>query len=259
MNQRCRTAIIIPARLSSTRLPRKMLLCETGKPLLQHTYEAAQRCRRVDQVIVATDCEEILAVVEGFGGEARMTRVDHTSGTDRIAEVAADLPDCEIIVNLQGDEPEMAPEVIDAVIELLAGHEQAAVATAACPIRDVALIHDPSCVKVVCDHQARALYFSRSPIPYPRNWNEAWLHADQPRYWQHLGIYAYRRPFLLGFSQLPESAAEQTESLEQLRVLQAGHVVLVSPTNHSSKGIDTPADYAAFVRRARSSANLACG
>jgi 3-deoxy-manno-octulosonate cytidylyltransferase (CMP-KDO synthetase) len=217
--------------------------------LIQHTYEAAQQCRRADQVIVATDCEEIVRAVQDFGGQARLTRVDHTSGTDRIAEVVAEMPDCEIVVNVQGDEPEMDPAVIDAVIDRLRDHPAAAVATAACPILDPSLIHDPSCVKVVCDHHGRALYFSRSPLPYPRNWDDRWLSETAPCFWQHLGIYAYRRDFLLGFSQLPASPAEQIESLEQLRVLQAGFQIVVAQTRRHSKGIDTAADYAAFVHR----------
>ena len=244
-----RTAIIIPARLASTRLARKMLLNETGKPLLQHTYESASRSKLANRVIVATDSIDIYESVLAFGGEAQMTSPTHQSGTDRIAEVAATLPDCELIVNVQGDEPEISPEVIDGVIACLQEQPGIHVATAACPIRDEALIHDPSCVKVVMDTLGRALYFSRSPIPYPRNWESSWLNSDPPRYFQHVGIYGYRRPFLLGFASLPSSTAEQTESLEQLRVLQAGFSIAVVNIETHSKGIDTVEDYRAFVAR----------
>ncbi|MDP1561491.1 MAG: 3-deoxy-manno-octulosonate cytidylyltransferase [Pirellulaceae bacterium] len=252
MNTKPPTAIIIPARLESTRLARKMLLHETGKPLLQHTYEAARRSRQADHVIVATDSVEIFDTVRKFGGDARMTSPAHQSGTDRIAEVAATLSEFEIVVNVQGDEPDMTAEVIDQVIQQLHVQPAVPVATAACPIRSEALIHDPSCVKVVMDHRGRALYFSRSPIPFPRNWQTHWLTEDPPRYFQHLGIYAYRRPFLLGFAALPMSLAEQTESLEQLRVLQAGYPIAVARVEYHFKGIDTAEDYAAFVKRIRS-------
>jgi 3-deoxy-manno-octulosonate cytidylyltransferase (CMP-KDO synthetase) len=255
VNSKPVTAIIIPARLGSTRLARKMLLQETGKPLLQHTYEAARRSRQADRVIVATDSVEIFDAVQRFGGEVEMTLASHQSGTDRIAEVAAKLPEFDIVVNVQGDEPDMAADVIDRVIEQLHQQSEVPVATAACPIRLQALIHDPSCVKVVMDQQGRALYFSRSPIPYPRNWNDGWLTDEPPRYFQHLGIYAYRRSFLLKFATLPDSLAEQTESLEQLRVLQAGYPIAVACVEYHSKGIDTVEDYAAFVARITSTSH----
>lgn len=246
-----RTVIVIPARLASTRLPRKMLLDETGKSLIQHTYEAACRSRLAQRVVVATDSVEIEAAVSAFGGEVQMTDPQHPSGTDRIAEVAVGLPEFDVILNLQGDEPEMPAEVLDAVIGCLLAHPTAAVATAACPIREEVLLHDPSCVKVVMDGGGRALYFSRSPIPYPRLWDPAWLTSDSPRFWQHIGLYAYRRDFLLGYPQLPPSPAEQTESLEQLRVLHAGLAIQVIAVDHRGKGIDTPTDYTAFVTRHR--------
>lgn len=245
------TVIIIPARLGSTRLARKMLLSGTGKPLLQHTYEAASRAKQADRVIVATDSEEILEAVQKFGGEVQMTLPTHQSGTDRIAEVAAKLTNCELVINVQGDEPEMSPDVIDQVAEQLHDQPDVPVSTAACPIRYEALIHDPSCVKVVMDRHGRALYFSRSPIPFPRQWDATWLQTEPARYFQHLGIYAYRRSFLLSFANLPVSVAEQTESLEQLRVLQAGFPIAVARVEAHSKGIDTAEDYAAFVSRHR--------
>lgn len=244
-----KTAIIIPARLQSTRLPRKMLLAETGKPLIQHTVEAARRCRLADRILVATDDREILEAVRRFGGEAVMTDPEHTSGTDRIAEAAAAVSDCELIVNLQGDEPEMNPEAIDRAIGLLRDSPDAAAATVVCPIRDRAVLDDPACVKVVCRHDGRALYFSRSPVPHARTWRDELLQREPPLYWQHLGLYVYRREFLFGFSRLPASVLETTEMLEQLRILQAGGEIVVAAVEKQAKGIDTLEDYRGFVSR----------
>ncbi len=244
-----KTLIVIPARLGSTRLARKMLLRETGKTLIEHTYLAAKNCRLADRVIIATDDQEIYQAARGFNAEVEMTSADHLSGTDRVAEVASRHHDMELIVNLQGDEPEMASSAVDLAIEQMQHHD-VPVSTVACPIHDRSLLDDASCVKVVLSHSGRALYFSRSAIPHPRNWDDRWLAVGEPpRFLQHLGIYVYRRDFLLAFSQLPESPAEKTESLEQLRVLQAGHAIQVAISAHSSKGIDTPEDYQAFVKR----------
>ncbi len=244
-----KTAIIIPARLQSTRLPRKMLLAETGKPLIQHTVEAARQCRLADRVLVAADAPEIFEAVRGFGGEVVLTDPAHTSGTDRIAEAVAAVPDCELIVNLQGDEPEMNPAAVDSAIALLQQTPEASVATVVCPIRERGLLDDPACVKVVCRHDGRALYFSRSPIPHARQWREELLLQEPPLFWQHLGLYVYRREFLLGFSRLAPSELETTEMLEQLRVLQAGGEIVVAAVEKQPKGIDTPEDYRAFVSR----------
>jgi 3-deoxy-manno-octulosonate cytidylyltransferase (CMP-KDO synthetase) len=244
-----KTAIIIPARLQSTRLPRKMLLAETGKPLIQHTLEAARRCRLADRVLVAADDPEIVEAVRRCGGEAVLTDPAHISGTDRIAEASAAVPECELIVNLQGDEPEMNPAAVDRSIELLRNSPEADVATVVCPIRERALLEDPACVKVVCRRDGRALYFSRSPIPHARTWREELLQQEPPLFLQHLGLYVYRRDFLLGYSRLPASALETTEMLEQLRVLQAGGEIVVAVVEKQVKGIDTPEDYRGFVSR----------
>jgi 3-deoxy-manno-octulosonate cytidylyltransferase (CMP-KDO synthetase) len=245
--------IVIPARLGSTRLARKMLLAETGRPLIQHTYEAACRARRPGGVVVATDSDEIAAVVRGFGGSAVLTSPECASGTDRVAEVARSRPDIEIFVNVQGDEPEMAGDAIDRVIALLEEHPEAPMSTLAAPIRDRARWLDPACVKVVFDRRQRALYFSRAPIPFARTWDDRLLENDPPLFYQHLGIYAYRRSFLLELARLPRSATETVESLEQLRVLDAGYPILVGVVAHATSGIDTPSDYAQFVQRWRSS------
>ncbi|MDO5581006.1 MAG: 3-deoxy-manno-octulosonate cytidylyltransferase [Planctomycetia bacterium] len=239
--------IIIPARLASTRLPNKLLLKETGKPLIQYPYEAAVRSRLASGVCVACDDQKILDAVEGFGGKAVLTDPNAASGTDRIAEVAANLADVEIIVNVQGDEPDLDPNSIDLLIELLASDPESQMATLATPIHRQEDLNDPACVKVVFDKNGRALYFSRSPIPYPRSWSEDLLNADPPLFYQHLGIYAYRRDFLLGITKVPRSDIEKTESLEQLRVLSEGYAIRIGVVHEKSFGIDTPEDYRRFV------------
>jgi 3-deoxy-manno-octulosonate cytidylyltransferase (CMP-KDO synthetase) len=246
-----KSLVVIPARLASTRLPGKMLLRETGKPLIQHTFEAASRAAAPRGVLVATDHDDIATVVRGFGGQAEMTDPQARSGTDRVAEIARKMPDVDIFVNVQGDEPEIRGESIDYVIELLAKNSAASMSTLATPIRTRQQLDNPACVKVVFDGQQRALYFSRSPIPHARDWDDALLDANPPHFFQHLGIYAYRRDFLLQLATLPQSDLEQLEKLEQLRVLHFGHQILVGVIDEPAIGIDTPADYNAFVRRFR--------
>lgn len=238
--------------MASSRLPGKMLLRETGKTLLQHTYEAARRAVKPRGVYVAVDHEAILAEVQAFGGRAVMTSVDLPSGTDRVAAVARELSDAEIIVNVQGDEPELAGSSIDLVVELLEREPSAVMSTLATPIRSRAQLEDPACVKVVCDAHGRALYFSRSPIPHPRQWDEALLTVEPPSFYQHVGMYAYRREFLLQVAQWPPSRLEQIERLEQLRVLEAGRTIVVGVVDEPTFGIDTPEDYRRFVERTRS-------
>ena len=264
-----KTIIVIPARLASTRLPRKLLLNETGKSVLQHTYEQASLSRQADQVVVACDDAEIEAEVKRFGGEVIMTRPDHVCGTDRVAEAARHY-EADLIINVQGDEPEIEPAAIDLLIELLQHYPVVPVATLATPIRSRDDLNNPSCVKIVFDAADRALYFSRSPIPHPRNWDEGLLDGSSElltgskqgdelpsdsntpltaAFWQHIGLYGYQREFLMNISSLPTTAIERIESLEQLRFLHAGHAMLVGKVEHSTAGIDTPEDYAAFVSR----------
>jgi 3-deoxy-manno-octulosonate cytidylyltransferase (CMP-KDO synthetase) len=243
--------IIIPARLASTRLPRKLLLRETGKTLLQHTYEAAARAKRPAGVCVAADHVEIRDAVCAFGGNVEMTDPQAASGTDRVAEVARRMHHVEIIVNVQGDEPELAGESIDLVVRLLEERPAAVMATLATPIRSRRQLEDPACVKVVFDAAGRALYFSRSPIPHAREWNDTLLAADPPHFYQHVGLYAYRRDFLLQLAAMAPSSLEQVEKLEQLRVLQAGDSILVGVVDEPTFGIDTAEDYRAFVQRWR--------
>lgn len=244
--------IIIPARLASTRLPRKLLLRETGKTLIQHAYEAAGRSARASGVCVAADCDEIADVVRSFGGRVELTDPAAPSGTDRVAEVARRMTDADIIVNLQGDEPEVVGESIDLAIELLANDPDAVMSTLATPIRDRSQLEDPACVKVVFDAAGRAMYFSRSVIPHPRQWSDEMLMADPPLFHQHVGLYAYRRDFLLELAAMPPSSLERTEKLEQLRVLQSGRSILVGVIDEPTFGIDTPEDYRTFVEKSRS-------
>ncbi|MGE0606341.1 MAG: 3-deoxy-manno-octulosonate cytidylyltransferase [Pirellulales bacterium] len=243
--------IVIPARLASTRLPRKLLLRETGRALIEHTYMAARLARRPKAVIVAADHEEIAAAVRAFGGTVEMTSPDCASGTDRVAEIASRMPEVDIFINVQGDEPELSGETIDRVVELLEANPAAAMATLATPIRTREQLQDPACVKVVCDSLGRALYFSRSPIPHARTWDDGLLSANPPIYLQHLGLYAYRRDFLLRLAAMPPSRLEQIEKLEQLRVLEAGQTIVVGHVDEPTIGIDTPDDYRAFVERCR--------
>ena len=218
--------------------------------MIRHVVVAAQASRTLDRVIVATDDDRIAAAVRAFGGEVALTRSDHPTGTDRIAEVAATIADAQIIVNIQGDEPELSPEAIDRVASLLIADPDAPMATLATPIRDEDIWRDPSCVKVVGSSRGRALYFSRSSIPLHRD-GEPDFTAEPPVALLHLGIYAYRRDFLLSYASLPPSRLEATEKLEQLRVLEAGLPIALGIIAERSVGIDTPADYERFVARWR--------
>ena len=239
---------IIPARFGSTRFPGKPLAEQTGKYLIQHVYEQAIAARRVNRCIVATDDERIVEAVRSFGGEATMTRADHPSGTDRLAEVVRGLdgtPD-DIILNVQGDEPELEPAHLDRLVECLVADGACSVATLAAPFPATADPRDPNCVKVVCNRQGQALYFSRALIPWPREQQAA---ADDYDWLLHLGIYAYRRAFLLDFASWETSPLERIERLEQLRVLDNGYAMAVTVVQHACAGVDTPEDYEQFVAR----------
>ena len=245
---------LIPARLQSSRLPRKLLLADTGRPLLQYTWEAAGRAKSLDEVIVATDSVEIAQAVAAFGGRFEMTG-EHASGTDRIAEVVRRLKlQADVIVNIQGDEPEIDPDHIDRMVQTLIDSPSAQMSTLATPITTLRDRDDVSCTKVVCAADGRALYFSRLPIPFCRDADPAKvLQTDSP--WMlHLGLYAYRRDFLLKLTQLPPSRLEQLEKLEQLRALEVGAAIQVAKVETRAVGIDTPEDYARFVARLRKAA-----
>jgi len=241
---------IIPARFASTRLPGKPLLSDTGRPLIRHVVEGARKATRLDRVIVATDDARIAEAVVGFGGECVMTRSDHPTGTDRVAEVAAGLTGARIVVNLQGDEPEISGHALDLVVALLERDPDASMATLATPVVSEEVYRDPSCVKVVCSGAGRALYFSRSPIPHHRD-GVSNRPSGQPLAYLHLGLYAYRRDFLLELATLHPSPLESAERLEQLRVLEAGRPIAVGIVDEPSVGIDTPEDYRRFVARWR--------
>jgi 3-deoxy-manno-octulosonate cytidylyltransferase (CMP-KDO synthetase) len=243
-----RTAIVIPARYASTRLPAKALLRETGKYLVQHVYEQARRVRDVETVIVATDDGRIVSAVESFGGRAVLTRNDHPSGTDRVAEVARSL-DVDIVINLQGDEPLVDPASLELLADLLRNDPLAEMATLAMPIADEETYRNPNCVKVVCGEGNRALYFSRSPIPHVRDGHPEFGRSTHFRH--HLGLYAYRRTALLTLSALPPHPLEQLEKLEQLRALAQGWTIRVGVIAHAGRGVDTPADYERFVAEYR--------
>jgi 3-deoxy-manno-octulosonate cytidylyltransferase (CMP-KDO synthetase) len=236
--------VVIPARFGSTRFPAKIVANDTGKPLVQHVVDQAKKCKRVDRVIVATDDQRIADALRPFETHVVMTSPAHESGTDRIAEVARNLTS-DIVVNVQGDEPEIEPETIDALIQRLIDHPTDDMATAATPFATGSNPADPNLVKVVTDPSGRAIYFSRSPIPFQRDKD----FSRNTGYNLHLGIYAYRRPFLLKFSSWSPTPLEMTEKLEQLRALEHGCSIYVLPVNRATHGIDTAEQYAEFVRR----------
>jgi 3-deoxy-manno-octulosonate cytidylyltransferase (CMP-KDO synthetase) len=237
---------IIPARYASTRLPGKPLALLAGKPMVLHVVERARRAASIERVVVATDDQRILEAVRAFGAEALMTRADHRSGTERIAEVAAQLRG-EVFVNVQGDEPLLAPEAIDAAVEALeSAGDAAAVSTLCVPIRRAADILDPNVVKVVRDFDGLALYFSRAPIPWVRDVAPPAEGAAPAfpagRHLKHLGLYVYRREALLEFPALPPGDLERLEQLEQLRFLENGYRIFVAETQHDSVSVDVPED-----------------
>jgi 3-deoxy-manno-octulosonate cytidylyltransferase (CMP-KDO synthetase) len=236
-----RTVVLIPARFGSTRLPGKPLAEIAGKPMIQHVYERALRAQLVHDVIVATDDLRIIAAVEKFGGHAVITPPDAPSGSDRIAHVASQLQDAVIIVNVQGDEPFLPPAMIDEAIRPLHADPHVRVGTLARRIEDVETLQDPAVVKVVLDRNSNALYFSRSSIPFGRDITPAELLARIAVY-RHIGLYVYRREFLLHYTTLPQTPLEQTEKLEQLRILEHGYPIRVAVTTHHSIAVDTPAD-----------------
>lgn len=243
---------ILPARLGSTRLTRKPLLAETGKTLIQHTWEAALCCETLSEILVAVDAPELAETVRAFGGRCELTG-EHPSGTDRIAEVVRRCcPNAEIVVNIQGDEPEIDPAHVDAAVRALAEHPDWQMSTLVTPIRDTGQLHSPHLVKAVVAADGRALYFSRSMVPFLRDARVEDLLASGESPWrQHIGLYAYRREFLLRLTQLPPSPLERMEKLEQLRALEHGATIGTVLVPHSAPGIDTPDDYRQFVARWR--------
>ena len=223
---------VIPARYHSTRLPGKVLLDIAGRPMIEHVHRRVAAAQSVDAVVVATDDERIARVVEDFGGVAWMTRTDHVSGTDRIAEVVSELP-CGIVVGLQGDEPLVDPSIIDATVAPLRADRGIAISTAARALTDPGELANPHAVKVVCDVDGFALYFSRAPIPHGRD-RSAIGEAKV-----HIGMYVYRRDALLRLAALPPGVLERAEVLEQLRALENRMRIKVVTTTYKSFGVDT--------------------
>lgn len=265
---------VIPARYNSTRLAGKVLAKDTGKFLIQHTYEQACKAKLPERVIIAADDEKIVAAAKSFGAECVLTSVEHQSGTDRIAEAVKKISDSkkyptpyplspdDVVVNIQADEPEINPEHIDKVAQLLLETKNSnlktqnfGMSTLAAPFENAADVANPNIVKIVVtsiEHRAssisaqRAIYFSRSVIPYDRKNGGI---GDVKLYLRHIGIYAYRKDFLLKITSLPQTPLEKTEKLEQLRAIENGHGILVGKVSHTTDGIDTPEQYAEFVKR----------
>jgi 3-deoxy-manno-octulosonate cytidylyltransferase (CMP-KDO synthetase) len=231
--------VVIPARYGSTRLPGKPLVLLAGKPMIQRVFERAKLSKRAERVIVATDDERIVNAVEAFGGEARMTRPDHRTGTERVAEVAAHV-EGDVFVNVQGDEPLLDPEAVDAAISSLLEEPQALISTVATSVKTPGDIMDPNVVKTVLDFESNALYFSRAPIPWVRDT----AGKIQVRHWKHLGLYVFQRDALLEYPTLPQGELEKIEQLEQLRWLENGWKIRVAEVAHDAVSVDVPEDVA---------------
>ncbi|WP_297570861.1 3-deoxy-manno-octulosonate cytidylyltransferase [uncultured Anaerovibrio sp.] len=232
------TLCVIPARFASTRLPGKPLADIAGKPMIVRVYQQASKARRLTGVIAAVDDERVYEAVVSNGGRAMMTAKDHPTGTDRLAEVAAAHPEAELIINVQGDEPMIEPAIIDELAAAFDDDPDLQMATVKSPMESQADINNPNNVKVVTDKNGYALYFSRSPLPYFRE-------NTGMTVYKHIGIYAYKRDFLLEYAKMMPTQLEQTESLEQLRALENGYKIKVIETDYHFVGVDTPEDLVA--------------
>jgi len=248
-----KTVAIIPARYASTRLSGKLIKSEakeyTGKFLIEHVYEKVKEAKTIQEVFIATDDERISDVVNRFGGCVKMTSTNHQSGTDRVAEVTSNL-DADFIVNVQGDEPDVRGEMIDDLVKAMHAEKEAVVCTLANEIKSMDEFTDPNIVKVVLDKDSYAMYFSRAPIPYIRDKDNNSKPTSLPRL-RHLGIYIYRKDFLLAFSNLPVPMIEEAEKLEQLRILSNGYKIKVVITPYACEGVDTPDDFERFLAKYR--------
>lgn len=236
-HQAPRILAVIPARYASTRFPGKPLVDIQSKPMIQHVWEKVSQVSAIERIIVATDDTRIQQAANDFGAESRMTSPDHPSGTDRIWEVAAQLPEYNWVLNVQGDEPLIDPEHLGTAISAIQRHPQADIITLVTPLKDIESWQDPNIVKAVIAQNEQALYFSRAAIPF---------HRDEPglpaHVFQHIGLYLYRRTSLEQFTQLPPSTLELTEKLEQLRALEAGMIIATTLVNKAPIGVDTPQD-----------------
>jgi 3-deoxy-manno-octulosonate cytidylyltransferase (CMP-KDO synthetase) len=230
---------VIPARYASTRFPGKAVAPLAGKPIVQHVYERACRSRYLSEVVIATEDDRIADTARRFGAAVRMTRGDHPSGTDRVAEVAS-ADSASLVVNVQGDEPLIDPEAIDACVLSLLENDSVPMGTLKKLIEDAEEITNPNVVKVVTGLDGNAIYFSRCPIPY--------LRREGAQYYKHIGLYVYRRDFLLEYSSLPVGPLEKSECLEQLRALENGYAIRVAETEYESLGVDTPEDLERVAR-----------
>jgi 3-deoxy-D-manno-octulosonate cytidylyltransferase len=238
MNSSSRNVLaVIPARFGSSRLPGKPLASIAGRPMIQHVVERVRRAQLVKSILVATDDERIKRAVEGFGGQAILTRPDHRTGTDRVAEVATHV-DAELYLNIQGDEPLIDPVIVDAVVSAMLEDESVQIATPCTPITQPNEIMDPNVVKIARDFDGNGLYFSRAPIPWVRDTNT----TVAARHWKHIGLYAFRRDTLLEFPTLPPGELEHIEQLEQLRWLENGFRIRVVETDYDAVSVDVPAD-----------------
>ena len=235
---------VIPARYGSTRFEGKVLARDTGKYLIQHTYEQACAAKLPEKVIIATDDERVMAACRSFGAECVLTSRKHQSGTDRIAEAVADI-DVRIVVNIQADEAEIAPASVNRVARLLLDNAEFPMATLVTDFQNKDQVADPNIVKAVLDCNGKAIYFSRSAVPYSRADGGT---GEVGQYLRHLGIYAYRKDFLLKFTSLPETPLELAEKLEQLRAIEYGYSIIAGKVEHTCQGIDTPQQYAEFVK-----------
>ncbi|RKY08965.1 MAG: 3-deoxy-manno-octulosonate cytidylyltransferase [Planctomycetota bacterium] len=242
-----KVVVVIPARYDSSRFRGKVLAKETGKYLVQHTYERALCAKRPEMVLIATDSVDVMAACKGFGAECVMTSAAHVSGTDRIAEAVKDV-DAEVILNLQADEPDIDPADIDHLAGLLSDNPTADMATLVAEFDNAEAIADPNIVKAIVDKAGRAIYFSRSPIPYDRQAGGVGLGSQ---YLRHMGIYAFRKAFLMTFTALEQGALEKIEKLEQLRAIEHGYTIITGKVGYAWEGIDTPEQYEAFVKRHR--------
>lgn len=237
-----RVTAVIPARYASTRFPGKPLADIHGKPMIQWVYERTRQSSGIHRVVVATDDERIAAAVAAFGGEVQMTRADHATGTDRLAEVAARI-ETDLIVNVQGDEPLIDPRMIDQAVNAVRRHPGVVMGTLKTPIASVEEYLNPNVVKVVTDRQGFALYFSRAPIPHPRDLaDDLGANISRLEAFKHIGLYVYRKDFLLTYPRLSPTPLEQLEKLEQLRAMEHGFRIKVATTELTSRGVDTPED-----------------
>lgn len=232
---------VIPSRYASQRLPGKPLVDLLGKTMVQRVYEQAKKARLIDRVIVATDDSRIETEVKKFGGDVILTPPDIQSGSDRVAVVASKT-EGDIFVNIQGDEPLIVPEMINQAVRLLLDETSIQVGTLVKKIRDISDVTNPNVVKVVLDQHMQALYFSRAPIPYLRDEPDATKRLEKHSFYKHIGMYVFRKEFLLQYSQLPKSVLEQAERLEQLRILEAGYAIKTGITEFDSISVDTQED-----------------